>query len=411
MENYLLPIIGEVNNTEMVMLIMSLTTVTLNFYNSSSERQIFIFQKQIEKYTVNRFVLNRKKYILEDIGKFMLISQFNPEENLNFAYDISNNSKFAIVNCDCQFVLETGLWEEVYNENPSRVFHIGDQIYMDLIFIQQYRRNEIKYKPFFMEYFNTFYRKRHVLRSSSNMMIGDDHEIVDSDYGTTLQNNNTYKELKSISINLYKDIQLGLLLTEHKNDFYIRTYDDILFVFVGRTLRKQSKLFFDTTIHNEILKKYTNQKNVVFLMSVPPFKTNPSNLEKVVYKLSDEDFNFTKFYNLVEIMKKNESNISIISGDSHTQMQGYLCNNKQEVIAEVFNAGAITSVLDYISPTDYYYYDEKYTLTTTYVTKTHGYVIINNKFIILKTPFKILKIFSWLSPIIFAIKYFKAKYI
>lgn len=155
---------------------------------------------------ITRIVLNLKCVKLDDITiEFINLSNNKELErvsNLNLTKITSN---VEIVNCDSTLGLEKNLWCKLKNTKSHYIFHCGDQIYNDKIFKNYYRYHSMNSSDIiklddeiFLNYYNQFKRYKNTLKNNLNLMIPDDHEIVDNTYDDKYKSDPKFIKIKSI---------------------------------------------------------------------------------------------------------------------------------------------------------------------------------------------------------------------
>jgi hypothetical protein len=195
-----IPILGEYNMDKkcFVLNLMSYVDkiITVNLIPCDNNKNI-ISKNNIYKITLQKYY--SQKIIFEDIKYTKYTITFNDEDNKKINDDKINinipdniQKKINIFNCDCHFVPETGIWDTI-NENETFIsFHLGDQVYLDLLFMKLC--NKLQGKCFCPKEDMTFYdlreeiynvykvaflRKKNILQKSFNVMLGDDHDVCD----------------------------------------------------------------------------------------------------------------------------------------------------------------------------------------------------------------------------------------
>jgi len=286
------------------------------------------------------FIFNNQTFNLNNIKAFSNyrikldnLLQINNQyqltcDNLNGVYlrnfTIYPNGKIITVNCDCDWHLTTNIWDKLKEEeNINMVYHIGDQIYNDLIFHRIY--NSLKYykvtdtfsreikEKFYLNYFSTWLnpKRRIILETIPNLMIGDDHDTTDDDSAIE---DEYFNFIKKIALQVFSEIQIDLRIDNTHSDFYFRNYNNQLHLFIGRTYSwdytaKDYVNYLKSIIPNQDL------KNLYIFFSKPPINFNLSPLIYLFYPTDNN--NYQDLYDYLKELKDNDYQITIISGDLH----------------------------------------------------------------------------------------------
>lgn len=183
-----------------------------------------------------------------------------------------NNTSVYFVSCDGQFmkkineiipiynIEDDDMWKKLYMDiqadtnTHKYVIHLGDQVYMDAAHKELVENkttddeDTVKrtyYKYYKMNYENKY--KRKVLRSVHNIMIGDDHEVIEG-YGS-IKNNLTEIMLNNVT-KMYKTFQEDLYGIEDHNIKHL-VFND--FQIIIPNLRKYRKLYTDNNTKYPIM--------------------------------------------------------------------------------------------------------------------------------------------------------------
>ncbi len=303
----------------------------------------------IKKYHVNRFILTNifagNSYKIDFLhGKEILDSC-----QINLKSDPFDD--VLIVNCDSCYGYETGTWDLIQGDSTRFVFHLGDQLYNDHLFFQSclshisdMTKSEIKavHKKCYSHYLQHFTRnnKTNILKNNFNLMMPDDHEIVDNSI-IEFGNPNNFKIIHKILEKLATKIELGLRQTE----------SDILFV----EDKKHSTVYvvnYSNNFTEESFKKHNymiwmkNYCNIIFLARKCVGSVQNPLLNQIVfsadkYELVDIDF----LLNFKLKSKNSKKKIYVLCGDYHMKNTiEYKKNNKE--LLQIKNVGAINTVID-----------------------------------------------------------------
>lgn len=407
-----IPILGEYNPDEknMVMNILSYCDINLKLdfisYDEFSEiREKETFDVELKKFTA-------KQIIFENIisKKYKII--FNNKDELNIIIPKNLTSNINIFNCDCHFVPETGIWGTIENKETNISFHLGDQIYLDLIFLDLCSKLQGKCcspsksmtdfeirKDVYNVYKEAFLRKKNILQGSFNIMLGDDHDICDESLRKKY-NENIVERVIKIFKEIYYEIQSNLRVNKsHFINFNDQTY------LLMDNVRCLSTEKYEENIFNLINENKNNIKNKLYILS-PRIIVNYSldKISKLIYDSKDNTHDYTDLYDL--IFKLNCKSVDILCGDEHTvKKMEITCKNTNKK-CNLYLVGTINSVLD-IYKCDNFLTSSKYDIKDTYMYSYHGYISINNGNV-QHNIFKryVNKLFAW---IIYGVKIFYHK--
>jgi hypothetical protein len=313
------------------------------FINNEENNQI-----NIKAYKVNKFYFDNIKigndYKIEFIRKNKLIDSIeiklksNPLDNV------------LVVNCDSCYGYESGTWDLIENKNTRYIFHLGDQIYNDHIFYDLYKDYEKKlidekqvYKYCYLHYLYHFSRnnKKNVLKNNFNLMIPDDHEILDNSV-KKLANIVCFKKVYNIFKSLSKSIELGL---RHKkcNLLFLEDSSNST-VYILNYTEKFDEEFY---IKNNYLQYVKRNKNIIFLNRKCIGSVKNSMLNQVIFKNPPIE-NYNIDYMLKLGIKYPKKNIYVLCGDYHMKNSLKYFKNQRQIL-EIKNVGAINTVVDIFS--------------------------------------------------------------
>jgi hypothetical protein len=297
------------------------------------------------------------------------------------------NGKIITVNCDCDWHLSTKIWENLKEENNiNMIYHIGDQIYNDLIFHRVYNTlkyenqtqiysNEIK-KKLYLNYFSTWSnsKRRIILETIPNLMIGDDHDTTDDDSAI---DDKYFKFIKKIALQVFTDIQVNLRIDNQPNDFYYRIYNNQLHLFLGRTYSWDHNA--DDYV-NYLLSIINNNssKNLYIFFSKPPINFNLSTFIKLVYPTDNN--NYQNLYQYLKELKDNNYHITLIGGDLHRYVYLKIYYEKEflfnfYIIPPINSGSTIINKINYFTTLNLSK-SFNYKIIDDYL--TNGYLILDN---------------------------------
>ena len=185
-------ILGEYLDSKVKLIILSNKNYSnVNLYNNGKViknitiKAYHINNYELEDIHMDNYYLFELEYLDKIFDTFVINLKLNPFDNV------------LIINCDSGYGLETGTWDLIDNTSNKYVFHLGDQIYNDKIFqkyfnilkIKKIKDITIKDKQliwkgtydYFLEQF-TRNNKTNVLKNNFNIMIPDDHEVIDNSF-------------------------------------------------------------------------------------------------------------------------------------------------------------------------------------------------------------------------------------
>ena len=261
-------------------------------------------------------------------------------KNINLS-NIFNSVK--ILNCDSTLGLEKNLWEKLNDCKSQYIIHCGDQIYNDKIFKKYYRfydldkKNEKKLKnEIFNNYYNQFERYKNILKNNLNLMIPDDHEIVDDAYEAKHCDDEKFKKIKNIFKKYVKNIELALKF--NNDDIYYLNDDITKTIYV---------LNYEIEFNNKILNKYNFDNKII------PYDNIMVISRKSVLSKNNNIFNQLIFSSpvqtlvdidiLLEKIIRSGKKMYIFCGDDHSYKK-CIITYKNKKICEIITCGSINTV-------------------------------------------------------------------
>jgi len=256
-----------------------------------------------------------------------------------------NNTSVYFVSCDGQFMKQVNeiipiyniedddMWKKLYMDiqadtNTHKfVIHLGDQVYMDAahkeLIENKTTDNEDTVRRTYYNYYNVNYEnkyKKKVLESVHNIMVGDDHEVIDG-YGS-IKNNLTEIMIENVK-KMYKIFQEDLYGIEDHNIKHLVFQD---FQMIIPDLRKYRKLYTDNTTKYPIMGE-----------------TQMTELENIIKNTQDtiKRSYYVNTIPLVGVNKLLNNLISTVSGiktlyiDDYISSDGYL-NERIHIMNELF---------------------------------------------------------------------------
>ena len=344
-------ILGEYFDSKVKLIILSNKNYSnVNLYKNG---------KIIKNITIKAFQINN--YELDDIqlGNYYLLEL----EYLNkiidtFVINLKSNpfDDVLIINCDSGYGFETGTWDLIENTNTKYAFHLGDQIYNDKIFLKYFnilknkkieditqKDKQLVWKETYNYFLEQFTRnnKTNVLKNNFNIMIPDDHEIIDNSFIDRIKKeqivyyNLIYKIIKKIS----NSIELELKFNREDISYIEDKLNSTLYV-INYSLNFNEEFFNKFNYKNKI----ENYKNIIFLQRKICNSIKNKLLVQYIYKESKYDMISIDFILDLGIKHRNKK-FYILCGDDHIKSTGeYYLNGKK--ILTIKSVGAINSVID-----------------------------------------------------------------
>ncbi len=196
---------------------------------------------------------------------------------------------------------------------------------------------ELLYKDIFDAYYTQFSRYKRILKNNLNLMIPDDHEVVDNTYNDKYADDKTFLKVKKVFVDFYTKIQLGLKLTDEKiyylenkknSTIYILNYEEI---YDKKILSEHD---FDFKI-----KPY---KNIVLISRKSLLSSKISLPNRLVYSMNKYEMNQIDF--LLEKAIKTNKKIFILCGDDHAYKKSIIKNSDGKTLCTIITCGPINTV-------------------------------------------------------------------
>ena len=288
------------------------------------------------------------EYLDKIIDTFKINLKSNPFDNV------------LVVNCDSAYGYETGTWDSIEESNPSRyVFHLGDQIYNDIIFQKHYNIlqnkkiadvNKNDKKKIFIDSYNYFLEqftrnnKTNILKNNFNIMIPDDHEVVDNSFIDRIRKDKIeiYNVIYLLISNLSNQIELGLKYNQKDLNYIEDPINSTLYI-VNYGLDFSNDFFSKYDYFNKIVE----YKNIIFLQRKICNSIKNKMIGQMVY-LSDK-FEIIDIDWLLNLCKDNKNkNFYVLCGDDHIKTTTEYYSNKDSIL-NVKGIGPINSVVDLLN--------------------------------------------------------------
>lgn len=311
---------------------------------------------------------------------------------------INSDGKIIILNCDAHWQLSTNEWTKVSKEkNIKMMMHIGDQIYHDLLFGRLYKKFksissskfddyiDIIKNKFYLNYFDSWNdtTKKELLETVPHLMIGDDHDIVDDDTYSHLQEDIAYKFLKKCALEVFKEIQENLQIENSPHqDLYYRLENDVLYIMIGRIYSLKYKPNDILTLLQIPINQMKGQFNKInIILSKPPINKTAFFPASLVFNSVNDDYSL--FYDYLNGLTKKGIKLNIISGDLHRYVYWniYYYN---KFITSLIIVPPITSAPPVFGSKVYINLPDGYTINKIKDKKCNGYCVYSKKNAIIK---------------------------
>lgn len=360
----------------------------------------FVFYETM-KFKINNTIHDVKKYsclrkVFDANSQTIKLSVNNVfDHEINIVLDKPINWKINFLNCDCHFVRECELRNKIQTGHDYINFHLGDQIYLDLVYMSLEEYDEEKIRGAIYEEYRIgfFERKLNILQNSFNIMLGDDHDIADESIRDK-QYDNFFKAI-------FVEIQHGLRLSDDK----FVTYNDKRFVLLDNinTLSNEEYLFEC----NKVLRSLDSAVVNNFILSSRNLMNSSNNcLYNLIFSSEDNTTNYNSFYDILfEMKKKNEMRFTILCGDEHSSAH-HVISDKTRGNIDLYFVGPLNSVIDFIK-NDFFVKSGTFSSEEIFYHKKHSFIEMTRM-----NNLKIIDDFScadYLSPIVYSWKFLKQK--
>jgi hypothetical protein len=344
-------ILGEYLDSKVKLIILSNKNYSnVNLYKNGK----IIKNITIKEYRINNFELEdinignyyffELEYLDKILDTFVINLKSNPFENV------------LIINCDSGYGFETGTWDLIDNTSTKYAFHLGDQIYNDKIFQKNFnilknkkieditkKDKQVIWKECYNYFLEQFTRnnKTNVLKNNFNIMMPDDHEVVDNSFIDRIPKEQIvyYNLIYSIIKNLSNSIELELKFNRIDISYIEDKSNSTLYI-INYSLNFNEDFFNQFNYKNKI----ENYKNIIFLQRKQCNSIKNNVISEYIYKenqyiLVDIDF-------VLNLGKKYKEKVFIIlCGDDHIKSTGeYYLNNKK--LLTIKGVGSINSTVD-----------------------------------------------------------------
>lgn len=286
--------------------------------------------------------------------------------------------KFILLSCN-RYIEdnETGMFSTITEIDNQRdgIFHLGDQIYSDLL-VNDYSSNPSKYSNLELtEAFRNLYRKtwsqpvlKKILRESPNWMIPDDHDII-TNIEPDLCSLEKWKVFCQIGRNVYYQYQHQLrenidpcILSDNlkcTEDSYPSVYSfqrlgNVSFAFID--LRYEKAFHFDSKhplFGKTQLKQIKEQVSAwgkdpsiqhILLFASIPFAHQTEWMTALAYqfekeKLTTSSSNLPEIMDFIHFLEPYSSKVKLIGGDIHSFARTRICHFNDTCIPQLITSG------------------------------------------------------------------------
>ncbi len=296
----------------------------------------------------NKYYFYELEYLDKILDTFKINLKSNPLDNI------------LVVNCDSAYGYETGTWDSIEESNETKyVFHLGDQIYNDIIFQKHYNKlknkkvekiNTNDKKKIFVDCYDYFLKqftrnnKTNILKNNFNIMIPDDHEVVDNSFVNKIlkERIGIYNIIYEVINNLSNEIELGLGFNHLELKYIVDNTNSSLYI-INYSLDFTDEYFKKYDLENKIVQ----YKNIIFLQRKICNSIKNKMITQMIY--SSDKFDMIDIDWLLKMCKNNTGKkFYILCGDDHIKTTTTYYSNK-DIILKVKGVGPINSVVDLLN--------------------------------------------------------------
>lgn len=325
-------------NKNLVIILLSkskLSNVKINI--NKKDTNILNIKKGITRKILNLKNFDETKIKIKLSTKSKTLIQ---TKKLNLSNVLDN---VCVVNCDSTLGFEKKLWNKLNNTTGNYIIHCGDQIYNDKIFKKYHRKKYISSKDLsklddeiFQNYYNQFNRYKNILANNLNLMIPDDHDMVDNTFESKHCLEPKFKLLAKIFKKYYTKIQLDLRL---KKDSVYYLSD-----------KKNSSLYmlnYQIDLTKDLLKKYNfndkiqEYKNIILISRKSLLSSKTNIFNQYIFSENSTVLNNID-YLLGKIIDSNKK-LYIFCGDDHSCKKSIITKDNKD-ICTIITCGPINTV-------------------------------------------------------------------
>lgn len=257
------------------------------------------------------------------------------------------SSSVNVFNCDCQFLPETGAWDDVSASCLS--FHLGDQVYLDHIFMKLVKggccsselTDDLIRECAYNEYRVNFIRKLKVLQGSFNVMLGDDHDIADESLRDMYDKQRTEQVTRVLKA-VFKEIGGGLRLTQNE----VVHYGNSSFLLIDNIDILDEQSYSDNVISilDRCMTFDGGYRKSLYIMSARVMMNDRiSAFYRWIYSCGKNTVSYKKLY---DILFNLSSSVYILCGDAHLAKRFEVLKSGSTKIIEILFVGTMNSALD-----------------------------------------------------------------
>jgi hypothetical protein len=337
----MITILGDYDNTNKKLIIVILSKK--NFIGSIVYiNNVILCKINIAKNDATRIILDLNSFGIDNITIKITCDSKQIEliKNLNLSNIFETVN---VVNCDSTLGLEKNLWEKLECSKSKYLIHCGDQIYNDKIFKKYYRyykldnKNMKKLKKeIFNNYYYQFDRYKCTLKNNLNLMIPDDHEIVDNTYDAKHGNDEKFKIIKNIFDEFVKNIELALKFSS--DDIYYLTNDTTKTIYV---------LNYENYFNEKIFKKYNFDDkidpydNIILISRKSLLSSKNSIFNQLIF--SSDKLTLVDIDLLLRKIIKTGKKMYVFCGDDHSYKKSIIMYQNKPIL-HIITCGPMNTV-------------------------------------------------------------------
>jgi len=362
MNTLYLPIIGEYSLEKKMfsLCILSLADQDINVQLRNYNTQQTLQQENL---TMNVNMIYSLKFENIECLEYMLYIGDYP-----IKMDISRNidKHVTILNCDCQFVPETNTIKKVNTETFNLSFHLGDQIYLDLVFLDLFHYIDLNIhllhskildsyvrSKILKEYVVTFRRKLNVLQHSFNVFLSDDHEICDESVLAKCLKLNP--DIAKYLYSIFKSINTTIQTCMRVTDSNMITYNNSSFLLVDN-IDTLSYIDYDDKLRSILNSSVKFTEHLYILSPRVLLNIKVLNFNRIMFKTQPSDVNYETLYETLFSLPCEK--ITIFCGDVHSSNKCSIIDNASSKEIGLMLVGPINSVLN--KPNKFYIKSNKF---------------------------------------------------
>ena len=337
-------ILGDYNREKKKIIIVILSKQTYLNTNIYINEKLSVPKFDIIEYEVQRICLDLHSHNIKNINIKFLSKDLELIEHISKLNLTSTLENVDVVNCDSTYGIEKNLWNKISNAKSHTIIHCGDQIYNDKLF-KNYHKNikmdeeglDLLHNDIFDAYYTQFSRYKRVLKNNLNLMIPDDHEVVDNTYNDKYANDKTFLKIKKVFVDFYTKIQLGLKISDEKI-YYLENKKNSTIYVLNYEETYDEKILSENGFYSKI-KPY---QNIVLISRKSLLSSKISFLNRIVYSMDKYEMNQIDF--LLKIAIKTNKKIFVLCGDDHTYKKSIIRGSDGKTLCTIITCGPINTV-------------------------------------------------------------------